>query len=112
MSNDLAPDDILGNFAEGTVHPGLPKCNSRQPFSQGQNHTSRMVSSSQDFEMIYQIWYRPMVDMFATKMNNKLPLYLSPVPEPNAMAVDALNISWVALDGYAYCPIALIPKLI
>ena len=53
------------------------------------------------FLMICQIWHRPMVDMFATKMNNKLPL-----------AVDALNISWEALDGYAYCPIALIPKMI
>ena len=28
------------------------------------------------------------------------------------MEVDALNISWEALDGYAYCPVALIPKLI
>ena len=53
-----------------------------------------------------------MVDMFATKMNNKLPLYVSRVPDPNAMAVDALNILWEALDGYAYCPVALIPKLI
>ena len=49
------------------------------------------------------IWHRPMVDMFATKMNNKLPLYVSPVPDPNAMAIDALNISWQALDSYAYC---------
>ena len=62
--------------------------------------------------MICQIWHRPMVDMFATKMNNKLPLYVSPVTDPNAMAVDALNISWEALDSYAYCPIALIPKMI
>ena len=53
-----------------------------------------------------------MVDMFATKMNNKLPLYVSPVPNPIAMAIDALNLSWEALDSYAYCPIAVIPKLI
>ena len=64
------------------------------------------------FQGICQIWHGPMVDMFATKMNNKLPLYVSPVPDPNAMAVDALNISWQALDGYAYCPVALIPKLV
>ena len=64
------------------------------------------------FQKICQIWHRPMVDMFATKMNNKLPLYVSPVPDPNAMAVDTLNISWEALDSYAYCPIALIPKMI
>ena len=49
--------------------------------------------------------------MFATKMNNKLPLYSSPIPDPNVMPVGALNILWDALDGYAYCPIALIPKL-
>ena len=49
---------------------------------------------SKIFQMICQIWHRPMVDMFATKLKNKLPLYVSPVPDPNAMAVDALNISW------------------
>ena len=64
------------------------------------------------FQGICQIWHRPMVDLFATKMNNKLPLYVSPVPDPNAMAVDALNISWQALDGYVYCPVALIPKVV
>ena len=51
-----------------------------------------------------------MIDMFPAKMNNKLPLYVSPVPDPNAMTLDALNILWEALDSYAYCPIALIPK--
>ena len=64
------------------------------------------------FQRICQIWHRPMIDLFATKMNNKLPLYVSPVPDPNAMAVDALNISWEAMDGYVYCPIALIPKVL
>ena len=64
------------------------------------------------FQGICQIWHRSMVDMFAIKMNNKLPLYVSPVPDPNAMAVDALNILWQALDGYAYCLVALIPRLV
>ena len=64
------------------------------------------------FQRNCQIWHRPMIDLFATKMNNKLPLYVSPVPDPNAMAVDALNISWEVMDGYVYCPIALIPKVL
>ena len=55
------------NFAEGSPHSGLSKCDSRQPVMQGQHHTNRMVSSSQNFQMICQIWHRPMVDMFATK---------------------------------------------
>ena len=53
-----------------------------------------------------------MVDMFATKLNHKLPIYVSPVPDANAMNIDALNISWEGLDGYAFYPVALIPKVI
>ena len=35
-----------------------------------------------------------MVDMFATKLNHQLRIYVSPVPDANAMYIDALNISW------------------
>ena len=58
VSNDMASDGILqpqDNFAKGSAHTGLSECDSRQPFTQGQNHTNRMVSSSQDFLMICQI---------------------------------------------------------
>ena len=51
-----------------------------------------------------------MVDMFVTKLDHKLPIYVSPVPDANAMNIDALNISWEGLDGYAFCPVALMPK--
>ena len=37
------------NFAEGSTHSGLSQCDSRQPLTQGQGHTDRMVSSSQNF---------------------------------------------------------------
>ena len=37
------------NFAEGSTHTGLSECDSRQPLTQGQGHTDRMVSSSQNF---------------------------------------------------------------
>ena len=53
-----------------------------------------------------------MVDMFATKINHKVLLYVSPVPDANAMNIDALNISWEGLDGYVYCPVDPIPKVI
>ena len=65
----------------------------------------------QIFTLICKVWHKPMVDMFATKLNHKLPIYVSPVPDANAMNIDALNI-WEGLDGYALCPVALIPKVI
>ena len=66
----------------------------------------------QIFSLICKVWHTPMVDMFATKLNHKLPIYVSPVPDANAINIDALNISWEGLDGYAFCPVALIPKVI
>ena len=52
-----------------------------------------------------------MVNMFATKIIHKLPLHVSPVPDANALNIDALNIYLEGLDGYAFCRVALIPKI-
>ena len=54
------------------------------------------------FQEICQVCYKPMVDMFATSLNAKLPTYISPVPDDKAWQIDALNISLEALDAYAF----------
>ena len=38
---------------------------------------------------IFRVWGTPEVDMFATLSNSHLPLFMSPVPEPRALAVDS-----------------------
>ena len=47
----------------------------------------------QVFKQICQKWFTPYVDLFGTHLNLKLPLYVSPVPDPNACDIDALNIN-------------------
>ena len=42
-------------------------------------------------------WFAPHVDLFATHLNHKLPLYASPVPHPKAWDIDALSINWMGL---------------
>ena len=64
------------------------------------------------FKRICTKWFTPQVDLFATRLNHKLPLYVSPVPDQNAWNIDALNISWSSLVAYAYPPTALLPKVI
>ena len=49
-------------------------------------------------------WHRPQIDLIATRFNNKLPLFVSPVPDPLATAVDALSLPWEDLDAYAFPP--------
>ena len=66
----------------------------------------------QVFKQICQKWFTPHVDVFATHLNHKLPLYISPVPDPKAWYIDALNINWTNLTAYAYPPTALLHKVI
>ena len=55
----------------------------------------------QMFKQICQKWFTPHVDLFATHLNHKLPLYVSPIPDPKAWDIDALIINWMGLTAYA-----------
>ena len=52
------------------------------------------------------------MDLFATRFNNKLPQFVSPVPDPQAWAVDALSLSWEDLARYAFPPAAILGKVV
>ena len=64
------------------------------------------------FQALCSRWHRPQIDLFATRFNNKLPLFVSPVPDPMATAVDALSLSWENLDMYAFPPTAILGKVV
>jgi ribonuclease HI len=63
-------------------------------------------------QWIFQELGTPMVDLFATKYNNKLMLYVSPVPDTQAMDTDALSISWENMSAYAYPPHQILPQVL
>ena len=66
----------------------------------------------QVFKQICEKWFTPHVDLFTTHLNHKLPLYVSPVPDPNAWDIDALNLNWTGLTAYTYPPTALLHRVI
>ena len=66
----------------------------------------------QVFKQICQRWFTPHVDLFATYLNHNLPLYVSPIPDPKAWHIDALNINWTGLTAYAHPPPALLHRVI
>jgi hypothetical protein len=63
-------------------------------------------------EPVWRLWHKPMLDLFATRFNHRLPLYVSPVPDAQAWAVDALSLPWTGLDAYAFPPLALLPSVV
>ena len=66
----------------------------------------------QVFKQICHKWFMPHVDLFATRPNHRVPLYVSPVPDQNAWDIDALNINWSGLTAYVYPSMALLHKVI
>ena len=61
---------------------------------------------------IFQMLNFPNVDLFATRFNHKLPLYVSPVQDNKALAIDALSMDWNHLHAYAFPPFILIPAVL
>ena len=52
------------------------------------------------------------MDLFATKQNAKCVMYVSPVPDPQALDVDALSMDWEGLNAYAYPPTQIIVQVL
>ena len=61
---------------------------------------------------VWKLWGQPHLDLFATAENAKLPLYVSPLPDPGSWATDALSFSWKQMWVYAFPPVPLIHRLL
>jgi hypothetical protein len=55
---------------------------------------------------------RPHIDLFASHENYQLPNYFSRKVDQGAVGWEALSLSWAGLIGYAFPPIALIPRVL
>ena len=61
---------------------------------------------------VFQMLNFPNVDLFATRFNHRLPLYVSPVQDYKALAIDALSMDWNHLHAYVFPPFILIPAVL
>ena len=63
-------------------------------------------------DLLFHKWGTPNVDLFATRLNARLPVFVSPVQDPMAWETDALSISWENVDGYAFPPYRILPQVL
>ena len=54
--------------------------------------------------------YQP--DVFATRVNNQLPQYVSRYPDPGAITTDAFLCDWSQWRSWIYPPLVLIPRIL
>ena len=61
---------------------------------------------------VWATFFKLMVDLFATRFSKRLPLYVSPVPDPQVWEIDALSIPWLGLEAYAFPPFPIISRVL
>ena len=64
------------------------------------------------FGKICQRFGLPQVDLFASRLNKQVELYVSWLPDPGSIAVDAFSIPWTNMFFYAFPPFSCIAHCI
>ncbi|XP_070205904.1 uncharacterized protein [Littorina saxatilis] len=73
---------------------------------------SEWTLSHQALERLWAQVDKPCIDLFATRFSARLPLFVSPFPDPQAWAVDALEMNWSNLVAYAFPPFCILGRVI
>ena len=71
-----------------------------------------MVSPPAGGEALLCVWGSPSLDLFATRLNTKLPLYYSLFPDPQAVIEDVFRHPWDNMDIYAFPPFPLVGRVV
>ena len=64
------------------------------------------------FQYICQLFGTPNIDLFASRLNFRVPKYVSWHPDPEAFSVDSFNCYWGSEFIYAFPPFCLVHKVI
>ena len=73
--------------------------------------SSEWILCSEAFHQLLRCWPAT-IDLFATSLNQRLPVYFSPMVDPQSAGTDALLQSWASLQAYAFPPFSLIPRVL
>ena len=63
------------------------------------------------FNKIVRIFGMPEIDLFASRLNAKCPLFVSWGPDPEAMHYDAFSLNWTGLNVYLFPPFSVLPRV-
>ena len=61
---------------------------------------------------LLRVWGSSSLDLFATRLNTKLPLYCSLIPDLQAVFEDVFRHPWDNLDTYAFPPFPLVRRVV
>ena len=72
---------------------------------------SEWTLCAEAFRQLLRLWPAT-VDLFATSLNHRLPVYFSPMVDPQSAGTDAMLQSWDGLQAYAFPPFGLLSRVL
>ena len=63
-------------------------------------------------KIIFKFQFQPEVDLFESRLNAQLPLFVTYHPDPETMHINVFSISWQGRPFYAFPPFAVIGKVL
>jgi len=78
----------------------------------GQVIQTEWTLNPQVVDLVFSRWGRPLIDLCATSLNSQCHLYVSPVPDPKALAVDVLSMDFQGLEAYVFPPHQILQKIL
>lgn len=67
--------------------------------------------NSDTFRNIRELWGEPSIDLFATRLNAKVPQYCSWKPDPAVKFIDCFTVDWSDFTSvYLFCPFSLLGR--
>ena len=109
-NHDLVPS--FSHHIESQAHSRVSECDGRPTFQIESGTVDRMVTTSTSVQTdLPKVVHSPRGPIRHLS-EPQLPLYVTPIPDPKAWDIDALNINWTCLTAYAYPPTALLHRVI
>jgi hypothetical protein len=102
----------LGSTIRANHIPGARNVLADQLSRSGQVLSTEWTLHQHIANRLFILWGQPLLDIFATRNTTRLPLFVSPYPDVQAMSTDALALDWDLLTAYAYPPTILIPQVL
>lgn len=76
------------------------------------NDNIEWMLDPKSFAKIIKQYGTPDIDLFASRLNHQLPMYVAWEPDPEAAAVDAFTLDWGNFFFYAFPPFCLISRVL
>ena len=92
--------------------PGIQNYIADAESRKNETHTEWMLNRHIFAQVLQELSFTPDIDLFASRLNNQLPTFVSYRPDPAAQAVNAFTITWENTKFYAFPPFACIPRVL